>query len=408
MRSLGIMSGKGRVEACVLLILALVSAVLGFHAHTVFGDASVFPLVAKGQYGQYEGWYRWPGVYPWRSAFFALASLLFVVTVWRLGSRGSAGAATIEPRILASRTWGLVTWSVDDDGAGELKPLVYITVKELVLWMIVGLALVFLAIFLFQPKNFTQISLDDGPVESASALMLFVSSGVFFVVASRTLQAERRSDRVFRSASAAIALFLFFAGMEEISWGQRIFDLKTPRSFAANRQGELNLHNFNVNFFNTSYYMLGFLLFILLPFLKDRLEALRKVEILSFFIPSRFVLFASAIGLAYTWATWSELIYQISFFVTLFILIGYAWHLRSIDKIFLPALVAVYLLTQILLILYGRTLVYHWEVNEYKEFFIPLSFLIYSLEMLENSASRTLRDRSIGDDSTVTGDRDAA
>lgn len=389
MRGLENMSGKGRVEACVLLVLALVCVVLGFHAHTIFGDASVFPLVAKGNYGQYEGWYRWPGVYPWRSAFFALASFLFVAVIWRLGSRGSAGDATIEPRILDSRTLRLVTRSVDDEGAGEPKPLISITVKELVLWMIVVLALVFLAILLFQPKQFSDISLDDGPVETASALLLFVSSGVFFVVASRTLHSVRRSNRVFRIASATIALFLFFAGMEEISWGQRIFDIKTPQSFAANRQGELNLHNFNVNFFNTCYYMLGFTFFVLLPFLKDRLEALRKVEILSFFIPSRFVLFASVIGVAYTWATWSELIYQISFFVTLFILIGYAWHLRSIDRTFLlPALVATYLLTQILMVSHGRTLVYHWEVNEYKEFFIPLSFLIYSLEILQKSRPR--------------------
>jgi hypothetical protein len=38
--------------------------------------------------------------------------------------------------------------------------------------------------------------------------------------------------------------------------------------------------------------------------------------------------------------------------------------------------------------MHGEMLVDHWEVNEYKEFFIPLSFLIYSLEMLQKFRPR--------------------
>ena len=374
------------VVGYLLLILALVSIALGSYAHAIFGDTSVFPLVTGGEL---DGWYQWAGVYPLRSSFFALASILFVVAVWQLGSRGADGAASIDPRILASRAWGLVTWSIDDDGTGEPRPIISITVKELVLWMVVGVALLFLAIFLFQPSSFTQLSLDDGPVESASALMLLVSCGVFVVGASRTLHSSPRSDLVFRIASATLALFLFIAGMEEISWGQRIFGFETPQEFAGNAQGELNFHNYNTLFFNTCYYMLAFIFFVLLPFLMDRIEVLRRVEIFSFFTPSCFVLFVGAIGVAYNWARWSELIFQMAFFVTLFILISYAWRLRSIDRTFLlPTLVAVYLLTQILLVMHGEMLVDHWEVNEYKEFFIPLSFLIYSLEMLQKFRSR--------------------
>jgi hypothetical protein len=378
------------MKASVLLILALVSVALGFHTHEIFGDTSVFPLV------KYEDWYRWAGVYPWRSSFFALASLLLVAAVWQLRSRGAAGAAPIDSQILASRAWGLVTWSIAEDGADEPRPVLSITVKELVLWVVVGLALLFLAIFLFRPTKFIDLSHDDGPVETASALLLFVSCGIFFFGACRTLHPAPWSNRVFRVTSALIALFLFFAGMEEISWGQRVFKFDTPRSFEANEQGEFNLHNFDAPFFNACYYMLSFVLFVLLPFLKDRLEALRRVEILSFFVPSCFVLFASVIGVAYTWARWSEFMFQMSFFTTLFILISYAWHLRSNDRTFLlPALVTVYLLTQILLVVHGINPDYHWQINEYKEFFIPLSFLFYSLEMLQKfRRRRSLSDRT--------------
>jgi len=251
------------------------------------------------------------------------------------------------------------------------------------------MALSFLAIFLARPKLFGELSLDDGPIETASALMLFVSSAILAMGAFKTLHSVRGPDRLLRLGCGAIALFLFVAAMEEISWGQRLFGFETPRGFEANDQDEFNLHNFNTSFVNLCYYSLGFVFFILLPFLKDRLEGLAKVEVLAFFIPSRFVLFASAIGIAYVWARWSELVFQMSFFLTFFILAAYTWHFRMTDSTFvLPAVLLVFLLTQAVIILYGERLTYHWEINEYREFFIPLSFLIYSIEMSAKFSSR--------------------
>lgn len=367
MTSLSYQSSESATETCVLLGLAVVSAVLGVAADTVFADAAVFPLVTRGEWGQFEGWYPWPGVYPARSFFLALASLLFVAAIWPLGGGGPA--------------------TVTEGAAGAAGG--WRQLRLLVLWAVVGIALLFLAIFLERPKLFGEMSLDDGPVETASAVMLFAASAILATGAFKTLHSVRGPNRLLRLGCGAMALFLFFVGMEEISWGQRLFGFATPRGFAANDQAEFNLHNFNTSFLNACYYSLGFVFFILLPFLKDRLEGLAKVEVLAFFIPSRFVLFASAIGVAYAWARWSELVFQMSFFLTFFILAAYTWHFRMTDSTFvLPAVFLTFTLTQVAIILYGENLTYHWEVNEYREFFIPLSFLIYAIEMSAKFRSR--------------------
>src|SRR5690606_26277451 len=48
---------------------------------------------------------------------------------------------------------------------------------------------------------------------------------------------------------AFVALLALFGAGEEISWGQRIFDIETPAALKArNAQEELNLHNLTFEF----------------------------------------------------------------------------------------------------------------------------------------------------------------
>jgi hypothetical protein len=53
---------------------------------------------------------------------------------------------------------------------------------------------------------------------------------------------------MFSAVILAMAVFCFFSGGEEISWGQRIFHIKTPEYFAEhNTQDEMNIHNLVVD-----------------------------------------------------------------------------------------------------------------------------------------------------------------
>ena len=87
---------------------------------------------------------------------------------------------------------------------------------------------------------------EDHYFENVGALCLFVTSLLFFYgfrVARKTLDKSWPS-LVKQLVYLGLALLFFFGAGEEISWGQRIFGLKTPESLAQfNKQDELNLHN---------------------------------------------------------------------------------------------------------------------------------------------------------------------
>jgi hypothetical protein len=80
---------------------------------------------------------------------------------------------------------------------------------------------------------------EDGPVEWAGFACYLVAGLVAVETGWR-----RRWDR--RAAVVALVfgvLLLVIAG-EEVSWGQRIFDVETPAALVdSNRQDELNVHN---------------------------------------------------------------------------------------------------------------------------------------------------------------------
>ena len=48
----------------------------------------------------------------------------------------------------------------------------------------------------------------------------------------------------------------------------------------------------------------------------------------------------------------------------------------------MPVLLIVYIVTQVIFIARGSAFVRTWDVTEYKEYLIPLSFVIYSLELV--------------------------
>lgn len=99
---------------------------------------------------------------------------------------------------------------------------------------------------------------EDGLFESLTMVCLLVASCLFLASITRKTEGKARALLV------CLALFHFFFGMEEISWGQRIFGWDTPGFWAEiNGNKETNLHNlfnpvlkFFYIFFNFSIVML--------------------------------------------------------------------------------------------------------------------------------------------------------
>ena len=79
---------------------------------------------------------------------------------------------------------------------------------------------------------------EDGFFETATAILALISSLILLIWSLR----QNKSSGL--TAGLALSLMFFLFGMEEISWGQRIFSWETPEALVPlNDQNELNLHN---------------------------------------------------------------------------------------------------------------------------------------------------------------------
>ena len=83
--------------------------------------------------------------------------------------------------------------------------------------------------------------IEDGFIESLTVLALVV---VAFLAGKYALKLGSKRHWMFSVAMVGLCLFSVFAAGEEISWGQRIFNVESSDFFQKNNaQGETNLHN---------------------------------------------------------------------------------------------------------------------------------------------------------------------
>lgn len=341
----------------------------------------------KGSSLLVEGVPKFAGTDLLRTFLIVLSSCLFVSAIVK--PQFSSKVRVIPPSKSKSwADWGVITLSIEE----SLKRHKFsLTMKELMVWVVLLLSLLFLFVFLYSPTIFNSLALEDRAIEMLSAVLCFLTCGVFLVAAMTLRSQKGYSSRFYLMTLLALAFIFFLIGMEEISWFQRAFSISTPKTFEGNDQNELNLHNFATNKTENCYYFFSFIILIFLPFIKDNTSIFSKHNI-RFLIPSNFVLFFSAIFAAYNYEMWNNIFTQTSFFLTLFILLYYLWNKHSVPQTFssptfvlLPTLIIVYGLTQILFLMYGIKLVRMYDITEYKEFLIPLSFLMYSLEILNKA-----------------------
>ncbi len=241
------------------------------------------------------------------------------------------------------------------------------------------LSLFFLLIFIFKPSAFSKLSLEDGIVEWGTAVLFFLSSIVFFM---SFLKNFRHKNKSILFMLCFFCLIFFVMAGEEISWFQRVFNIETPDSFKNNIQSEMNFHNFATDRLELMFYFGSFLFLVVMPFLKIKIPYIKKNDFLSYFWPGTFIVVTGAIPCAYNFDMWNISFIQISFCGAVVILFYLSTlNKDSQDKLFLYLTTILVSLTQILFLWKGDAFSRIWEVTEYKEFFISLSFFIYALSV---------------------------
>lgn len=277
------------------------------------------------------------------------------------------------------RSWGIIEWRAHRLDSRRHS----ISAKRLIAWILPVGTLAFLLIALRAPGLVSRVAVEDGLVETLSAVFLLLASATFAVVAVRQFRDPGRRDGWLSVLlPAGMALVAFVIAMEEISWMQRLFDVETPAALSANDQGEMNFHNLATAEFENAYYFAGFLAFVLGPFLVDH-GHLPDHRLVDDFAPSRFLVYPAATFVAFNFEMWNIVLTQITVFTTLFILLHYGLaKRRSGGKGTLQfVLVGVVVVTQAAFFALSPRFDPYWLATEYKEFLIPVVILLYAIEV---------------------------
>lgn len=116
--------------------------------------------------------------------------------------------------------------------------------------VIIGYLLVSYSVFfLLDNQNLILLTREDGVFETIGALFFLVTSVLFFILFIK----DKSGNQFYffqtrKNAFFLLLTFVFFIGFgEEISWGQRIFNVQIPEILKEiNVQNEINIHNISV------------------------------------------------------------------------------------------------------------------------------------------------------------------
>ena len=231
------------------------------------------------------------------------------------------------------------------------------------------------------PLTFHAVAQEDRPLEWASALLLLAGSGLLALGALR-----RRGGRVTVLMAVGLCGALAILGMEEISWGQRLFGFVTPEKLAeVNWQQEFNLHNVQTDLFETLYYAGAALFLIALPLLRDLLPVSVTAHPLLAFVPRREIALLSAPLVWFDYGHWDLYVIQLGAMLALFALPAWAWAARrrgdhTEAAVFVLAAVGL-VIGKLAFLAWGSSVIDLPDPTEYKEFFSALGFAAYAVNV---------------------------
>lgn len=190
------------------------------------------------------------------------------------------------------------------------KPFVYIVV---IVYIVLGFSTLSLedrfAYYLFS---------EDRYFENIGAFSFFLTSLLFFYTFLLTIKTQSR-DAFFRMRQIVffmLALMFLFGGGEEISWGQRIFNIETPEALArVNAQNEITVHNIEIGGyvipFETFFDVFWLTLTIIIPLVSIYVKPFKQFADKLFFIVPLGVGFLFLFN--YLWAKAAEVVYVTSY-----------------------------------------------------------------------------------------------
>jgi hypothetical protein len=135
--------------------------------------------------------------------------------------------------------------------------------------------------YFVNPTLYHEIIKEDGIIEYVTALLLLIT-GIFLFI--KVLKSIGYRSRGWVAFNIFISIGLFFGFGEEISWGQRIFNIVPGEYFIEhNAQKETNLHNLKISGFKINKWVFSYLFsiifglyFFLLGFCYKKIRFIKK------------------------------------------------------------------------------------------------------------------------------------
>ena len=160
-------------------------------------------------------------------------------------------------------------------------------IKKLVFFFPIILFPIFVAVKITYPEIYELMIQEDSFVEYAQAFFYFLSSVGSFFISIRFL---KKRFPLYGILYALLGTGLLLVSFEEISWGQRIFNIHSPEYFSSrNTQNEISFHNLKSMqpFVHKAYILIGLYGTCAWLILLSKIQ--KGLEILRFIIPDWFL-----------------------------------------------------------------------------------------------------------------------
>ena len=243
------------------------------------------------------------------------------------------------------------------------------------------IAFTLVGILMSSPALFHELSLEDGLFEYGSAF-LFFGCAILCVSNVMILYLKKNRGYLLLLVPLSLAGIFFLIAMEEVSWFQRVFEIETPELLDGNLQQEMNLHNLATNQIENIYYMGSFIFLVFLPFLKWQQREVFRLDYLTLFVARPHIAIIGSIACAYNYDMWNIFSTQaIYFFALVTVAMLCQKNIGKHGKLLCYLALIHMIIAQYIYLTSGQSYDRLWEITEFKEFFIPVAFVTYCLDV---------------------------
>ncbi len=162
--------------------------------------------------------------------------------------------------------------------------------KLLIFYLSITLPLLIISLKILSAKWYWYIiAMEDGPIEYGTSIIYLLACILSFSI-SKGLYKQRHM--LFSLLYFILSVGFIFICLEEVSWGQRIFNVQTPEALMKyNTQKELTLHNMWGRFIlHGSYILIGFYGIFARLILPGKIKK-RNTSLVNLFVPDYLLVF---------------------------------------------------------------------------------------------------------------------